>query len=174
MLQVEDSSDGVGGGNLVSSVSSLFQVKSVTAGEIEILRSRLVVSHAVDNLRLFIDASPRYFPLIGHWIARRNHNALSQPGLFGMGGFAWGSESIQVDQFDVPPVLEDERFAITALGNGRYQLAGEGLDKPVEGRVGTPEAFQSNSGEVFPSRRACGRKPAKPTHLTAIRIARGA
>jgi len=149
MLQVEDSSDSAMGGNLVSSVSSLFQVKSVTAGEIEVLRSRLVVAQAVDKLRLYIDASPRYFPLFGRWIARHNPDELSRPGILGMGGFAWGSESIEVDRFDVPQVLEGERFSITALGHGRYRLSGEGFDKPVEGEVGKPEMFRSSEGNVF-------------------------
>ncbi|POR45259.1 tyrosine-protein kinase Etk/Wzc [Paraburkholderia eburnea] len=149
MLQVEDSSDGVAGGNLVSSVSSLFQVKSVTAGEIEILRSRLVVSHAVDKLKLYIDASPSYFPLIGRWIARHNADGLSRPGIFGMGGFAWSSESIEVDQFDVPAELEGEHFFITALGDDSYRLSGEGFDNPVEGKIGKPETFRSSEGDVF-------------------------
>jgi tyrosine-protein kinase Etk/Wzc len=149
LLQVEDSSDGAIGGNLVSSVSSLFQVKSVTAGEIEILRSRLVVSQAVDKLRLYIDATPRYFPVIGRWIARHNQDGLSRPGIWGLGGFAWGSESIDVDRFDVPSELEDKRFSITALGNSRYRLTGEGFGNPGEGLVGKPETFRSSEGDVF-------------------------
>ncbi|WP_321858687.1 polysaccharide biosynthesis tyrosine autokinase [Paraburkholderia tropica] len=149
LLQVEDNSDGVAGGNLVSSVSSLFQVKSVTAGEIEILRSRLVVSQAVDKLRLYIDASPRYFPLIGRWISRNHRDGLSRPGVLGMGGFVWGSELIEIDRFDVPEELEGESFSITALGNGRYRLSGTGFGEPVEGEVGKHETFRSSRGGVF-------------------------
>lgn len=148
MLQVEDSADATTGGNLVSNVSSLFQVKSVTAGEIEILRSRLVVSHAVDTLRLYIDTSPRYFPLFGKWIARHS-DGLSRPGIFGFGGFVWGQESIEVDRFDVPASLENEHFSITALGNGRYQLDGSGFENPVQGVVGKLESFRSSEGDVF-------------------------
>lgn len=147
MLQVEDNSDSAGAGNLVSNVSSLFQVKSVTAGEIEILRSRLVVSKAVDNLRLYINASPRRFPLIGGWIARHN-DGLSQPGLFGMGGYAWGDESIDVTRFDVPKDMEGQPFTLTALAGNRYQLAGKVLDKPVEGQVGQPMVFHTVDGDI--------------------------
>ncbi|WP_322049494.1 polysaccharide biosynthesis tyrosine autokinase [Paraburkholderia sp. J67] len=149
MLQVEDSADGATGGNLVSSVSSLFQVKSVTAGEIEILRSRLVVAYAVDKLRLYIHTSPRYFPLIGRWIARHNEEGLSRPGLLGMGGFAWGGESIDVNRFDVPQTLEGEDFSITALESGHYRLSGSGFGHPVEGEVGKLETFRSSAGDVL-------------------------
>lgn len=147
MLQVEDNSDSAGAGNLVSNVSSLFQVKSVTAGEIEILRSRLVVSKAVDNLRLYINASPHRFPLIGGWIARHN-DGLPQPGLFGMGGYAWGDESIDVTRFDVPKDMEGQPFTLIALANGRYRLAGKALDKPMEGQVGQSAVFHTADGDI--------------------------
>ncbi|MFL9998165.1 polysaccharide biosynthesis tyrosine autokinase [Paraburkholderia sediminicola] len=148
MLQVEDSANPAGSGNLVANVSSLFHVKSVTSGEIEILRSRLVVSHAVDTLRLYITATPDYFPLIGQWIARQN-DGLSKPGLLDIGGFVWGAESIGVDRFDVPEKLEDRKYTLTAVGGGRYRLTGRGFDTPVEGQVGKAEVFQSNYGDIF-------------------------
>lgn len=147
MLQVEDSSGNGDGGNLVANVSSLFQVKSVTAGEIEILRSRLVVTQAVDKLQLYISAKPRRFPVIGSWISRHNNN-LSEPGLFGLGGYAWGNESISVTRFDTPKSLEGDRFRLTVLGNGRYRLAGKALSKPVEGMVDQPDIFHTDSGDI--------------------------
>ncbi|WP_446718101.1 polysaccharide biosynthesis tyrosine autokinase [Cupriavidus sp. OTU4054] len=150
MLQVEDSTDGAAGGNLVANVSSLFQVKSVTAGEIEILRSRLVVATAVDKLRLYIDADPVRFPLIGDWIARRQRG-LSTPGLMGMGGYAWGAERIAVERFDVPRALEELPFRVVALGNGRYRLDGKALDGaagPREGAVGQTLIVPTLDGAV--------------------------
>ena len=87
MIQVEDSPSS--SSNILGSMSSMFDVKTAATSEIEILRSRMVVSHAVDNLHLNISAVPRHFPLVGAWLAGRNKK-LSEPGLFGYGGYVWG------------------------------------------------------------------------------------
>jgi len=80
LVQVEDSP--TSSKNILGDVASLFDVKTVATTEIEILRSRMVVSRAVDNLRLFINARPKYFPLVGAWLAKKNED-LSTPGLLG-------------------------------------------------------------------------------------------
>lgn len=60
LVQVEDNPNSAN--SLLGDVSSLFDVKAQATAEIEILRSRMVVSKAVDNLRLYISAKPKYFP----------------------------------------------------------------------------------------------------------------
>lgn len=133
LVQVEDTPGDAK--SLLGDVSSLFDVKTQAAAEIEILRSRMVVGKAVENLQLYIEAKPKYFPLLGGWIATRA-KGLSEPGLFGMGGYAWGAESIRVALFDVPEELEGESFRLVALGEGRYRLEQSSLERPIEGRVG--------------------------------------
>ena len=141
LVQVEDNPNSAK--SLLGDVSSIFDVKAEAAAEIEILRSRMVVGKAVDNLRLYVSAKPSYFPFIGAWIASRA-KGLSEPGMLGFGGFAWASESINVEQFDVPDSLEGEEFKLTALGEGRYRVEHSSLDVPLEGRVGQPlKAVQS-------------------------------
>jgi tyrosine-protein kinase Etk/Wzc len=129
LIQVEDSPESSAEKGLLGDVSSLFDVKSTAAAESQILASRLVVTRAVDSLKLFIDAQPRYFPLIGNWIARRSQE-LSTPGLFGMGGYAWGNEHIDVAQFDVPVSLEDDKFRLTVIDPMHYRLTGDDLPEP--------------------------------------------
>ncbi|WP_454726790.1 MULTISPECIES: polysaccharide biosynthesis tyrosine autokinase [Cupriavidus] len=133
LVQVEDSPNSAN--SLLGDVSSLFDVKALATAEIEIIRSRMVVGKAVDNLRLYISARPSYFPFVGAWIAGRS-GGLSEPGLLGFGGFAWAKESIDVVQFDVPASVEGEKFKLTALGEGRYRLEQPSLDTPLEGWVG--------------------------------------
>lgn len=133
LVQVEDTPGDAK--SLLGDVSSLFDVKTQAAAEIEILRSRMVVGKAVENLQLYIDAKPKYFPLFGGWIASRS-KGLSEPGLMGMGGYAWAAESIKVTLLDVPEALEGEVFQLTALGNGRFRLEQSSLDQPIEGKVG--------------------------------------
>ncbi|SEF00139.1 tyrosine-protein kinase Etk/Wzc [Burkholderia sp. WP9] len=148
-VQVEDNSDiaGAAAGNLMSGLTSIFDIKSTDDGEMQILDSRLVTAKMVDELRLYIDAKPKYFPLFGAFVAK-HRSSLSQPGIFGVGGYAWGSENIIVDQFDVPGEFEEDKFSVTALGNNRYRLSGSDLDADVTGEVGVPLVANTPSGAV--------------------------
>lgn len=133
LVQVEDNPTSAS--SLLGDVSSLFDVKTEAAAEIEIIRSRMVVGQAVENLKLYIDAKPKYFPLIGQRIAQKS-KSLSSPGLFGFGGYSWGTESISVDIFDVPDDLEGEKFKLVSLGDSRYSIYQSDMTNPIEGSVG--------------------------------------
>lgn len=147
VVQVEDTTPGTSASKLAANISPVFDAKPAASAEIELLRSRMVVGKAVDTLRLDVEAVPRYLPLIGASIASYNRE-LSNPGLFGFGGYAWGSESIVVDRLDVPPQMEDRRMVVTALGDGKYRLAFASSDQTVEGQVGHPLTVATASGSV--------------------------
>ena len=99
LIQVEDSKPGAAGA--LGDAASLFDIKSPATAEIEILRSRLVVGKAVDDLQLYVTATPQYLPLVGGWLARRATD-LSNPGFMGMGGYVSGNESIRLGMLEVP------------------------------------------------------------------------
>jgi len=149
LIKVEDTTGVVDseGRGLLGNVGSMFDEKPSAEGEMQLVRSRTVVAQTVDALKLYIDAKPDYFPFIGRWIARHN-DKLSTPGLFGMGGYAWGKEAIEVADFDVPETLEDARFTLTAATDGQYVLAGASLPQPVTGRVGVTERFPTTRGDI--------------------------
>jgi tyrosine-protein kinase Etk/Wzc len=149
LIKVEDTSGvpGPDGRGLLSNVSPMFDQKSSAEGEMQVARSKAVMSRTVDALKLYIDAKPHYFPLIGAWIARHS-DKLSTPGLFGMGGFAWGNEAIEVTDFDVPRRQEEAGYTVTAGSGGEYVLMGPGLAKPVTGRVGVTESFPTARGNM--------------------------
>lgn len=134
MVQVEDSEKSAGS-FLGDAASSLFDVKTPAAGEIEIIRSRMILGTAVENTKLYIDAVPRYTPIIGRWLANRATD-LSDPGIFGIGGFVSGTETIVVASFDVPPSLEASKFTLTLLDSGKYQLENKLIEQPLYGQVG--------------------------------------
>ncbi|UOD28478.1 polysaccharide biosynthesis tyrosine autokinase [Massilia violaceinigra] len=136
MIHVEEESPNASK-NILSEVSSLFETKKAAIAEMELLRSRLVVSHAVDNLQLFVDVRPRYFPVVGFWFADRKSNELTEPGIFGRGGYVWGPEKAEVSLFEVPEAWYNRTFTLTAQGKGRYHLSGGGLPTAYEGVVGT-------------------------------------
>lgn len=147
IVQVEDSSGGNTPNKLSAGLSTVFDVKPAPSAEIELLRSRMVVGKAVDDLRLLIEATPKYLPLIGASIASFNPE-LSTPGLFGMGGFVWGHESITVMQLDVPATMENHKILLTALDDGQYRvnLASNGIE--ATGKIGTPLTVTTPSGAV--------------------------
>ncbi|MDM0090595.1 MULTISPECIES: polysaccharide biosynthesis tyrosine autokinase [unclassified Variovorax] len=146
LVQVEDSAPDAKG--FLGDSASLFDVKTPATGEIQIIRSRLVLGAAVDQTKLYIDATPRYLPFIGRWMANRS-TALSTPGFLGMAGYVSGKERIEVAKFDVPVTLEDGKpFIITALGDGRYTLSNEDLGEVLTGTVGQPLVHNSTDGII--------------------------
>lgn len=128
-------------------LSTLFGGKSEAAAEKQILGSRLVVSKAVDNLHLDFDAHPRYFPLIGEWIAKRN-KSLSNPGLFGMGGYAWGSEAIEVGLFTVPETWLGKPLTLIADGGDTFRVIPKGSDREFSGKVGKALEIELDDGTI--------------------------
>ncbi|WP_439686853.1 Tyrosine-protein kinase [Cupriavidus oxalaticus] len=147
MVQVEESNSNVNAGKLAAAISPALDVKPTASGEIELLRSRMVVGKAVDNLRLDIEAAPRYFPVVGQSIASLNHE-LSKPGLLGWGGFAWGKESITVPRLDMPVQMEGSKLYVKAMGQGQYRVSFAGDDASAVGAVGTPLTVKTSRGNV--------------------------
>jgi len=133
--------------NIVGDLQSMFDVKASALAEMELLQSRLVVSRAIDNLRLYINAAPKHFPLVGSWIADHN-NELSTPGLFGYGGYAWGGEKINVAIFNVPDSLLNREFVVIAEGNGDYRLTQKEAGLDLKARVGETTIFELPKGSI--------------------------
>ncbi|AGW92510.1 polysaccharide biosynthesis tyrosine autokinase [Cupriavidus sp. DF5525] len=147
MVQVEESNSTGNTSKLTAGISPVFDLKPAASAEVELLRSRMVVGKAVDSLRLDIEATPRYFPVVGAALASFNPE-LSSPGLFGWGGFAWGHESISVSRLHVPATMEGRQLFVTSLGNGNYRLQFASDNASATGKVGTPLAVATASGEV--------------------------
>jgi tyrosine-protein kinase Etk/Wzc len=135
LIQVEDSTGSAK--SMLGEAASLFEVKTAATAEMEILRSRMVIGQAVDSSLTYIDAKPRYLPVVGAWMASRA-KGLSDPGFSGLGGFVSGTEKIEVTDFVVPSELEGSGFRLTAAGNNRFTLAHPGLERALTGTVGTP------------------------------------
>ena len=145
LIHVEDSPNS--SKNILGDMSSMFDVKTAATSEIEILRSRMVVSRAVDNLQLNISVRPKYFPVVGAWLAGRNKK-LSEPGLFGYGGYVWGAEKIDVATFTVPESLEDRVFVLTAEANGQFRLNESGQDIALKGSAGSTLKAEVDGGSI--------------------------
>lgn len=145
LIQVEDSSGGAG--RLLGEAANFFEMKTPATAEMEIIRSRMVIGQAVDNTLLYINARPRYLPLMGDWLARRA-KSLSDPGIFGIGGWVSGKEKINVAAFEVPRELEGAAFRLTARGDGKYALTHPELEGELAGSVDVPLATTTALGDV--------------------------
>ncbi len=145
LIQVEDSPGS--SKNILGEMGSLFDLKTAAITEIEIIRSRFVVSHAVDNLRLYINAVPKYFPVVGAWLASRN-GEMSTPGLFGYGGYAWGAEQIDVAVFNVPEALEDREFILTVGSDSRFRINQKSEGIEFHGETGVMLRSKTAKGDI--------------------------
>lgn len=145
LVQVEDSSGPAS--TAVAELSSVFDVKTQATTEIQIIRSRLVVSQAVSELKLDVLATPNRFPIVGKWLAAKGWGS-ENPGIFGLGGYAWSNESLNVGHFDVPGKLLGTEFTVQLLPDAKYRLLNSELETTYEGRIGQEENFSTPLGVV--------------------------
>ena len=143
LIQVEDSKPGAAGA--LGDAASLFDIKSPATAEMEILRSRLVVGKSVDDLQLYVTATPKYLPWVGRWLGRRA-TELSNPGFMGMGGYVSGNESIRLGLLEVPAALEGKPLLLVATEGG-FKLRGPEDELLVQGKTGTPASFGSDQSQ---------------------------
>lgn len=136
LIQVEDQQASALAG--LEDVAGLLEGDAAIEAEVQLLRSRLVIRKAVEQLSLNIVAEPRYFPLVGRAIARRY--ASTQEGVakpwFAQPQFAWGGEEIAVDFFDVPDDLLGVPLRLHAGQEGHYRLLDESENLLLTGEVG--------------------------------------
>jgi tyrosine-protein kinase Etk/Wzc len=151
MIQVTEAApqnNANGQANAVQTVSQMFDSKSTTAAEIELLRSRAVVEDTVKKLHLDISARPRYFPVVGGMISSILGTRNGEPPVSWLSGFAWGNESIAVPKFDTPKDLYDKSFTLTAGDNGNYVLSDPDGIAILNGKVGQEASGMSTLGPV--------------------------
>ncbi|HEX7643159.1 MAG TPA: polysaccharide biosynthesis tyrosine autokinase [Burkholderiaceae bacterium] len=133
--------------NMLGDISSLFDVKAAAISEMELLNSRMVITRAVDNLGLYINVRPKYFPVVGEWFARRQSSTF-QPGIFGYGGYVWGAEKIDVATFFAPEYLQNQQFVLTVLPDGKYRLHQEKWNFDAVGEVGNELSVETGKGKL--------------------------
>jgi tyrosine-protein kinase Etk/Wzc len=145
-VQVEEESP-TAAKSLLGDVSSIFDVKPAASGEMELIRSRAVVEPAVDHFNLYVQAKPRYFPVIGEWLAKQS-SSFQVPEPLRFGGYAWGPEHINVAALDVPDRLLGKRLEITAQPRNAYTVTDPASNKTFTGTVGKDEKFEVPGGAI--------------------------
>jgi tyrosine-protein kinase Etk/Wzc len=158
LLQVEQTNLAASARSPFGDIAAMFDVKSSAETEMQVLTSRYILANTVDDLQLYIEATPVRLPLIGSAISRANKN-FGEPGLFGLGGFNWGKATIAVTVFEVPADLEGTSFYLSALDNGQFRLSGPDLEGYNVGTIGKQNTFSTKSGPVVLNVKSLNAKP---------------
>jgi len=106
LLQTETRKNDPGSGN--TRVEGLFSESTIATGEIEILRSNLVLGRTVEALGLDIDATPVLTPVIGKFLARRKATA----------------PRVEIESLVIPDHLRGIPFQVELLPGGAYRWRG--------------------------------------------------
>lgn len=145
-----------------SDLNSMLGGQSPSVTEIGIIKSRAVIGKTVDDLRLDIDVTPKTFPVIGGFLARRyrgtGENSVAPP-RFGMNSYAWGGERLDIARLDLPKDLLGKKLTLVAAEQNRFQLFDDNDNLLAEGAAGTAfaqdgvvgliERLQANPGTRF-------------------------
>ena len=106
LLQTETQK--AGGPTGVNRMEGLFSEPTVAIGEIEILRSNLVLGRTVEALGLDVVAQPVLTPIIGKLLANWKSNA----------------PKLEIESLVIPNYLRGVPFQLTLLQDGTYRWAG--------------------------------------------------
>ncbi|WP_375740572.1 polysaccharide biosynthesis tyrosine autokinase [Pseudomonas boanensis] len=162
LVQVEEKKGGMAALTGMSEMTEMFGGTSAAVTEIELLKSRAVLGQAVENLKLDIIVEPNYFPLFGQFMARRfqpdTPHQVAEP-LFGLSSFAWGGETLDIFQLEVPDSYLGKGLTLQADGNGAFTLLNEDDESLLTGNVGEQieqngfklqiATLDANTGTVF-------------------------
>ncbi len=133
--------------NVPGSLPAAFDVKTQAATEVEVLRSRSVLSRAVEALQLDIRVEPKYFPILGALIARGSQQ-ISDPGLLGYGGYVWGAEQLSIPRLNLPGPLLNQPFSLRVESDGKYILTQKEQGITVKGTVGERTRARTPHGDM--------------------------
>jgi tyrosine-protein kinase Etk/Wzc len=145
LLQAEETKNRAMG---IPELASLFVTPPAAGTETEILRSRMLVGAVIRELRLDVEAVPRYFPVVGEAFALRRSRDKLSPAMLGLSSFAWGGERIEVLQLEVPPRWEGEALTVVARGDGRYELLDPDGTALGTGEVGKPLVVRDTTLQI--------------------------
>ncbi len=131
-------------------VSPVFEGIATSDAQIEIMKSRMVMSKVVQKLHLDIVAAPCYYPYIGEMIARSwDPSRGVSPPWFDKPQYAWGGEQIDVSSLEIPEAWGRAAVTLVAGDAGRFQILDPSGQPFAEGRVGERVRAEPKEGGLF-------------------------
>ena len=92
--------------------------------QVELIKSRSILSEALQQTDLDLSVQPYYFPGVGAaWAFRHQGHLASVPlGIRAWAKYAWGGEKIAVEQFEIPESKRGSQFRLVAGAPGTYDF----------------------------------------------------
>lgn len=122
-----------------------FDTGANAATEVEILRTRALVSRVVTSLHLDLVVEPMSLPLISGLLAR---SKLQLPDFMGAGGPASTADRAQVRQLDVPASLLGQHFVLTSGLGKTFSLTLREKGITIRGKIGELSSTQTRYGVI--------------------------
>ncbi|QVN22005.1 GNVR domain-containing protein [Burkholderia pyrrocinia] len=128
----------------LSEISNALDIEnSAVVGEIDIARSRTVVTQAIEATAAQADVSVgNRIPLVGGFLASilsKDADGLVVP-LFDTPFWAWGGERIEFRKFDVPDAQIGKKLEFDYLEGNRFLLKDSNGQEVLRGVIGKPSA----------------------------------
>jgi tyrosine-protein kinase Etk/Wzc len=167
LLEAEQKSEGISG---MAGLGELIGEGVSGNKEIVLIQSYKILGETVDRLHLNVLVNPRFFPLIG---SRMYHQytgeSLAEP-LFGLGGFAWGGEILEVDRFEITGELSTDisSWELLVGDNNAFTLFDEDGDEVLTGRVGEAAVAKQQGSRLNLLVRKIVARPGQSFSLTHI------
>jgi tyrosine-protein kinase Etk/Wzc len=117
-----------------------------TATELELLRSRAVLSRVVDALQLDLTVQPKLLPVFGPLLRKFDPEA-ARP-RYNAAGAPVGASQVEFGSFLLPDSLLGQPFLLTVDGKGGFTLAQKALNLRFDGRVGQAATIHSARGDI--------------------------
>ncbi len=139
LIQIEDKKSSALGS--LSTVTRALDVNgSPILGEIDVARSRTVVTQAVEAAAAQTTVTVKNtFPVVGRWLAtvlpKDPDGLASAP--FGLTRWAWGGENVTLGTFDVPAAQTGKPYKLVYQGDDKWTLLDRTGAEVLSGTVGT-------------------------------------
>lgn len=147
LVQVEENGNSIG--SALGDLASMFELKTASTTEIEILRSRMILGPTVDAVHLDIDARPKYLPLLGRFLASHLPVPVSAAARFNLPSYAWGPEAIEVTKMEVPSAYNGAIWTLVTQLGGKYNVLSPDGDLVVENaEVGREIQATTSAGPI--------------------------
>lgn len=150
LIQVESKVPAIPGISDLATIGGTTGAAATT--EVALLTSRTVIGTAVDQLQLDVLVSPRHFPVLGDFFARRfkpeTPDAVAPP-MFGANSYGWGGESLQIHRLDVPPQMIGAPLVLHAGASGSYVVYDDDGDEVLRGQAGQAASGKGVTLEVL-------------------------
>lgn len=136
--------------NALTDLSGALEKSAGATTEIEVIRSRNILSEVVQQNHSHIAVRPKYFPVLGEPLARVNGNraGYSFASYWPFSEYAWTPAQAVVSIFNVPEELEEQSFKLTVEDRNKYRVELPDQNVRFDAQVGVQTEIPTDSGPI--------------------------